>query len=74
MLNMEIVRNVMCIPIARQRLCKHITARANALKNMTSIAQQRFSKHASLTTEAMFSMGSVPSGYKEVFSRIEKSS
>jgi hypothetical protein len=43
-----------CIPIARQRLGKHITAEANALNNRSSIAKQRISKHASLKTEADF--------------------
>jgi hypothetical protein len=64
---------VTCIPIARQRLGKHIPARANAHKNRTSIARQRISKHAYSTAEVVFSMGSVRSGYKEVFGRIESS-
>jgi hypothetical protein len=42
------------IPIARQRLSKHIPARANARKNRTSIAKQRTSKHATLTIETVF--------------------
>jgi hypothetical protein len=58
-------------PIARQRVGKHIPARANAHKNRTSIARQRISKHASLTTEVVFSMGSVQSGNMEVFSSTE---
>jgi hypothetical protein len=33
-------------PIARQRLCKHIPAGANARNSRTSIARQRISKHA----------------------------
>jgi hypothetical protein len=45
---------VTCIPIARQRLGKHIPAQANARSNRTSIARQRISKHASLTKEAVF--------------------
>jgi hypothetical protein len=57
---------VTCIPIARQRLGKDIPARANARKNMTSIARQRISKHASLTIEA-----AVQSGYTEVFSIVD---
>jgi hypothetical protein len=61
----------MCIPIARQRLGKHILVEANARTNRTSIVRQRISKHASLTTEAVFSAWSVQSGYKEVFSIIE---
>jgi hypothetical protein len=39
---------VTCIPIARQRLGKHISARANARNYRTSIVRQRSSKHASL--------------------------
>jgi hypothetical protein len=35
---------------------------------------QQISKHTSLTTEAAFSMSSMQSGYKEVFSSIELSS
>jgi hypothetical protein len=49
--------------IARQRLGKYIPAQANAVNN-TSIARQRCGKNVSLTTEAMFSVGSSPSGYK----------
>jgi hypothetical protein len=56
-----------CIPIARQRLGKHIPAEANARNNRTSIAKQRISKHTSLTIEAVFSAWSVQSGYKEGF-------
>jgi hypothetical protein len=63
--------NVTCIPIARQRLGKHIPAEAIERNNRTSIAKQRISKHASLTIEAAFSSWSVQSGYKEVFSNIE---
>jgi hypothetical protein len=63
---------VTCIPVARQRLGKHISARANAGKNRTSISRQRISKHASLTIYAVFSAWSVQSGYKEVFGIIEQ--
>jgi hypothetical protein len=56
-----------CMPIARQRLGKNIPARANARKN-----RQGISKHASLTTEAVFSVGSMQSGYKEVSGRTEQ--
>jgi hypothetical protein len=35
------------------------------------MARQRISKHAFLTTKVVFSVGSVQSGYKEVFSSIE---
>jgi hypothetical protein len=61
---------VACISIARQRLDKHIPARDNASQNRAAIAGQRISKHASLATEAAFSVGSVQSGYKEVFGSI----
>jgi hypothetical protein len=44
----------MCIPIARQRLGKHIPAGVNAINNRQSITRQRISKHASLTIEAVF--------------------
>jgi hypothetical protein len=60
---------VACIAIARQRLGKHIPALANSRDNRTSIPRQRTSKNASLTTEAVFSVWSVQSGYKEVISR-----
>jgi hypothetical protein len=56
------------IPIARQRLDKHIPAGANARNNGPSIARQRISKHAYLKIEAVFSAWSVQSGYKEEFS------
>jgi hypothetical protein len=36
-----------CIPIARQRLGKHIPAEANARNNREYIARQRISKQAS---------------------------
>jgi hypothetical protein len=63
---------VTCIPIARQRLGKHIPAEANSRNNRTSIPRQRTSKHTSLTTEAVFSAWSVHSGYKEVFGSREQ--
>jgi hypothetical protein len=59
---------VTCIPIAKQRVCKHIPAEANACNNRASIPRQRTSKHASLTKEAVFSASSVQSGNKEGFS------
>jgi hypothetical protein len=62
---------VTCIPIARQRLGKHIPARANAHQYRTFIPRQRISKYASLTTEAVLSVGSVQSDYKEVFGSTE---
>jgi hypothetical protein len=43
------------IPIARQRLGKHIPVEANPCNNRTSIARQRITKHASLTIKAAFS-------------------
>jgi hypothetical protein len=55
---------VTCRTIARQRLGKHIPAGANAPNNRTPIARQRTSKHASLTKEVVFSVWSVPKGYK----------
>jgi hypothetical protein len=62
---------VTCIPIAWQRLGKHILAEANARNNRTSIARQRISKHGSLTIEAVFSAWSLKSVYKEGFSSEE---
>jgi hypothetical protein len=63
-----------CMPIARQRLSKHITAQANASKNRTSIARQQISKHSSLTRDAVFSVGFVQNGYKRVFGSIGQNS
>jgi hypothetical protein len=63
---------VTCIPIARQRFGKHIPAQEYVLNNRTSIARQRISRHTFLTIEAVFSVGSVKSGYKEVFSSTEE--
>jgi hypothetical protein len=63
--SMNIDDIVISIPIASQRLVKHIPAEANALNNRTSIVRQKISKHASLTTEDGFSAWSVQSGYKE---------
>jgi hypothetical protein len=60
------------IPIARQRLGKHILAQAYARSNRTFTARQRTSQHASLTIQAVFSAWSVQSGYKEVFGSIER--
>jgi hypothetical protein len=42
---------VTCIPIARQRIGKHVPAETNERNNRTSTDRQRSSKHASLTTE-----------------------
>jgi hypothetical protein len=66
------IHAVTCIPIARQRLGKHIPSQANARNSRTSIAMQWFSKHTSLITEAVFSAWSVQGGYKEVFGRIDQ--
>jgi hypothetical protein len=60
------------MPIARQRLGKHIPAGVNSRNNRTSIARQQISKHASLAIEAMFPAWSVQSGYKDVFGRVEQ--
>jgi hypothetical protein len=59
---------VMCIPIVRQVLCKHIPEEANARDNRMSIARQRISNQASLTIEDVFSAWSAQSDYKEGFS------
>jgi hypothetical protein len=61
-----------CIPIARQRLGKHISEQTNVRNHKTSIAKQVISKHTSLTTEAVFSAWSLQSGYKEVFGSREQ--
>jgi hypothetical protein len=45
---------VMCIPIARQRLGKHIPAGANARDNRECIARQRCGKHDSSKIQAVF--------------------
>jgi hypothetical protein len=39
---------------------------------MTSVAGQRITKHASLITEAVFSVGSWHSSYKDVLDSIEQ--
>jgi hypothetical protein len=59
-------------PIARQRLGKDIPARANERKNRRSVARQPISEHTLLTIEAVFSVGSVRSGYKEVSGSVEQ--
>jgi hypothetical protein len=46
--------NVTRIPLARQRLGKHILEKAYERNNRTSIARQRTSQHAYLKTEAVF--------------------
>jgi hypothetical protein len=57
---------VRAVPIARQRAAKHIPAEANARNNSTSIARQRRGKQVWSTIQAVFSVGSVQSGYKRV--------
>jgi hypothetical protein len=52
------------VPIARQRLGKHIPAGTNVRDNMTSVARQQRSKYASSTIHAVFSVWYVPRGYK----------
>jgi hypothetical protein len=42
------------MPIAMQRVGKHIPAEGNARNNMTSIARQQTSKHAFLIEEGVF--------------------
>jgi hypothetical protein len=44
---------VTCIPIARQRLGKHIPAGANERNNRTSITRQRSCKHGFPTIERL---------------------
>jgi hypothetical protein len=66
------INNVLaCIPIARQRLGKHIPAQANVSNSRASIVSQ-ISKHASVSIDAVFSAPSVQSGYMEVFNRTEQ--
>jgi hypothetical protein len=57
---------VRAMPIARQRVAKHIPAEAKARNNRASIARQRRCKQALLKIQAMFSVGSVQSCYKRV--------
>jgi hypothetical protein len=59
---------VMCKPISRQRLGKHILVEAKAYNNKTSITRQQISKHASLTTVTVFPVWFVQNSYKEGFS------
>jgi hypothetical protein len=60
-----------CIPIARQRLGKHILTQANVHNSRTSIARQRISKHI-LKIEPVSSVWSVQIGYKKVFDSTEE--
>jgi hypothetical protein len=54
------------MPIARQRVAKHIPAEANEWKSRRSTAGQRRGKQALSEIQAVFSVGSVQSGYKRV--------
>jgi hypothetical protein len=45
---------VRAMPIARQRVAKHIPAEANARNNTRSIARQRHGKQALSTIQAVF--------------------
>jgi hypothetical protein len=56
---------VTCTTIARQRVRKHVPAKANALNNRTSTARQRSCNHASLTIENSVSVGSLQKSYLE---------
>jgi hypothetical protein len=48
------------MPIAIQRVVKHIPAEANARNNRTSIARQRYGKQTLSTTQDVFSMSPPP--------------
>jgi hypothetical protein len=52
------------MPIARQRVAKHIPAEVG--NNRISIARKRRGKQDLSTIQAMFSVGSVQSDYKRV--------
>jgi hypothetical protein len=54
------------MPIARQRVAKRIPTEAKARNNMRYIARQRRGKQVLSKIRAMFSVGSVQSGYKRV--------
>jgi hypothetical protein len=55
-----------CMPTARQRAAKHISAKANALSNRTCIARQRRGNRALSTIQAVFTVGTVQNVYKIV--------
>jgi hypothetical protein len=57
------------MPIARQRVDKHIPAEAKARNSRTYITRQLRGKQALSTIHAVFSVGSAQSGYK---SRVPK--
>jgi hypothetical protein len=54
------------MPIARQRVAKHIPAEANARNSRRSIARQRRGKQVLSTIQAVLSVESVQNGYKRV--------
>jgi hypothetical protein len=58
--------------LGNDSLAKHIPAEANARNNRTYIARQRRNKHASSTIQTVFSVGSVPRGYKRAQSEDAK--
>jgi hypothetical protein len=57
---------VRSMPIARQRVAKHISEEENERNNWRYIARQRRSKQALSTIQAVFFVVSVQSGYKRV--------
>jgi hypothetical protein len=65
----RVARSVFCVvramPMSKQRVTKHIPAEANARNNRSVTIKQR-GKQALSTIQAVFSMGSVQSGYKRV--------
>jgi hypothetical protein len=58
-----LVHNVTCTPIARQRVGRHVPTEAHARNNRTSNARQRSCKHKSLTIEDGVSVESVQRSY-----------
>jgi hypothetical protein len=57
---------VRTVPIARQQVAKHIPAKAKARIKSRYIARQRRGKQALSKIQAVFSVGSVQSGYNRV--------
>jgi hypothetical protein len=58
------------MPIARQRVAKHIPSEANARSNRISIARQQRGKQAFSTIEDVFSVGSVQMAIRESISEV----
>jgi hypothetical protein len=56
--------SVTCMPIARQRIGKHVPA-TRAQNSRASVATQRHDKQASSAIQALFSVRSVQSGYEK---------